>query len=78
MRLDDRWLILVLLGALPGLAQQPAPGKADAADKPLPTGSVTGRVYLSDTKAPARKATVCLQPAAAMTADAPPGRGQGR
>jgi hypothetical protein len=77
MRLEYRWLIFVLLYALPGLGQQPAPGKAAAADKPLATGSVTGRVYLSDTKMPARKATVYLQPAAALIADAPPGRNQG-
>jgi len=76
MQLEYRWIILVLLYALPGLGQQPGPGKATAAEKPLPTGSVTGRVYLSDTKAPARKATVYLQPVAALVADAPEGHGQ--
>jgi hypothetical protein len=75
MRLEYRWVILVLLSALPGLSQQPGPGKA-AADKPVATGSVTGRVYLGDTKAPARKAIVYLQPAAALVADAPEGNGQ--
>jgi hypothetical protein len=75
MRLEYRWIILVLLSALPGLSQQPGPGKA-AADKPVATGSVTGRVYLGDTKAPARKAIVYLQPAAALVADAPEGNGQ--
>ncbi len=76
MRLEYRWVILLLLCALTSQGQQPAPGKAAAADKPLATGSVTGRVYLSDTKAPARKAFVYLEPAAALLEDAPEGRGQ--
>ncbi len=76
MRLEYRWLILLLLYALTTLGQQPAPGKAAAVEKPVATGSVTGRVYLSDTKAPARKATVYLQPVAELVADAPASHGQ--
>lgn len=76
MRLKYRWTIFVLLSALPGLGQQPGPGKAASAEKPPATGSVTGRVYLSDTKAPARKATVYLQPVAELVADAPESHGQ--
>ncbi len=76
MRLKYRWVILVLLCGFPGLGQQPGPGKPIAADKPIATGTVTGRVYLSDTKAPARKATVYLEPAAALLADAPESHGQ--
>ena len=76
MRLEYRWAIFVLLSALTTLGQQPAPAKAAAVEKPVATGSVTGRVYLSDTKAPARKATVYLQPVAALVADAPESPGQ--
>jgi hypothetical protein len=72
MRLEHRWVIIVLLCALTSQGQQPA----KTPEKPASTGSVTGRVYLNDTKAPARKATVYLQPAAALTADVPQGHGQ--
>jgi hypothetical protein len=37
--------------------------------------TVTGHVYLSDTKGPARKATVYLHSVAALEADTPPRRG---
>jgi hypothetical protein len=76
MRLEYRWVIFVLLSALTTLGQQPAPGKAAAVEKPPATGSVTGRVYLNDTKAPARRATVYLQPVAELVADAPDSHGQ--
>lgn len=44
--------------------------------KAAPSGLVTGHVYLDDTKAPGRKATVYLEPVSGLQADAPPSRGE--
>jgi hypothetical protein len=65
-----QWVTLFLC-ALTSAAQQPGKTPDAAIDKPAATGSVLGRVYLDDTKAPARKATVYLQPAAALIEDSP-------
>jgi hypothetical protein len=64
--------LVVFLGFLTSAAQQPEEGKTpDAAAGKVFIGTVTGHVYLEDTKAPARKATVFLQPVAALLADEP-------
>jgi hypothetical protein len=65
-----QWVTLFLC-ALTSAAQQPGKTPDAGIDKPAATGSVLGRVYLDDTKAPARKATVYLQPAAALIEDSP-------
>lgn len=73
MRSDRRWLFAIFLSAFTALAQQnPADKPPDASDKPA---TVTGHVYLSDTKGPARKATVSLQTVASLEADTPPRHG---
>ena len=66
MRFAHQWFIIILLGTLTSIAQQPATGKTSDAvtDKPAASGTISGHVYLSDTKGPARRATVHLQPAA--------------
>ena len=73
-----QWATLFLC-SLTSAALQPGKTPEGAIDKPAATGSVLGRVYLDDTKAPARKATVYLQPAAALIEDSPndPTRAQG-
>lgn len=73
MRSDHRSLFAVFLLAFTAVAQQKASAKPpEAAEKP---STVTGHVYLSDTKGPARKATVYLHSVAALEADTPPRRG---
>lgn len=73
MRSDHRWLFAIFFSALVAVAQQNLPAKPpDASDKPA---TVTGHVYLSDTKGPARKATVYLHSVTALEADTPPRRG---
>lgn len=42
--------------------------------KPVSSSTVTGRVFFADTRTPARKARVYLQPVAVLEADAPPNR----
>ncbi len=75
MRLKTRWVIVILVCTLNCVSQQPANGTSGiAADKPSATGTVNGHVYLDDSKAPARKAKVYLQPAAALQSDAPEDR----
>jgi hypothetical protein len=64
------WVALGLC-ALSVAAQQTGKTPDAAIEKPGATGAVLGRVYLNDTKAPARKATVYLQPAAELTDDSP-------
>jgi hypothetical protein len=72
MRLKTQWVVVVFICTLNGIAQQPANGTSGfAADRPPGTGTVTGRVYLDDTKGPARKAKVSLQPADALQSNAP-------
>ena len=80
MRFEQQWFIVILLGTLTSVAQQPATGKTSDAvtDKTAPSGTLGGHVYLSDIKGPARRATVHLQPAAALQIDAPPVHDQGR
>lgn len=75
MRFDPRWVLFVLLSVLTGFAQQSATGKplGSANEK---EGTVSGHVYLSDTKGPARKATVYLKPVPALAEDAPKDRGR--
>jgi hypothetical protein len=77
MRIVYRCVILVFAYSLTTVAEQPPTGKTTdlATEKTPVTGTVTGHVYLNDTKAPARKGTVYLQPVAALLVDAPPGRG---
>ncbi len=73
MRSDHRWLFAIFLSAFTAVAQQnPSAKPPDAAEKP---GTVTGHVYLSDTRGPARRATVNLQTVASLEADTPPRRG---
>jgi len=79
MRLETQWVVVVFLCTLNGVAQQPANGTSGlAADKRPGTGTVTGRVYLDDTKGPARKAKVSLQPAEALQSNAPHSRSSGQ
>ena len=58
MRFEHQWFIVILLGTLTSVAQQPATGKTSDAvtDKPAASGVISGHVYLSDTKGPARGA----------------------
>ncbi|MGA7313841.1 MAG: carboxypeptidase-like regulatory domain-containing protein [Silvibacterium sp.] len=78
MRFEHRWAVVVLLCTLTGVAQQPATDKnSDAAAEKPAYGTVSGRVFLDDTKGPARKATVYLQPVAALMADKPPDHNHG-
>lgn len=73
MRTDSRLLFAIILSAFTAVAQQnPAAKPPDASEKP---STVAGHVYLSDTKGPARKATVYLHSVAALEADTPPRRG---
>lgn len=44
----------------------------DTSEKPTASATVTGHVFLDDTKSPARKAEVYLEPVASLQADAPP------
>ena len=79
MRFEHQWFIVILLGTLTSVAQQPATGKTSDAvtDKPA-SGTLSGHVYLSDTKGPARRATVYLQPAAALQIHRPNVHDQGQ
>ncbi len=74
------WLILVFLLCVAICdAQQANDRKApDGVERAAPDATVTGHIYLDDTKAPGRKATVYLEPAAALQADAPPNRSGGQ
>jgi hypothetical protein len=80
MRLAHRWVIVLFLCAGNGFAQQSATSKASdvANEKQATTGTVTGHVYLDDTRKPAHKAMVSLQPVAALQADAPNDHGRGQ
>lgn len=73
MRSEHQWFILILLGTLTSVAQQPATRTtSDAAtDKRAAGGTVSGHVYLSDTKGPARRVNVYLQPAALLQISKP-------
>jgi len=69
-----RWVIVILfLCAVTSVAQQPENDKTSGAatEKPSANGTVTGHAILSDTKGPARKATVYLVPTATMLEDGP-------
>jgi hypothetical protein len=79
MRLKTQWVVVVFVCTLNGVAQQPVNGTSGlAADRPSSTGTVTGRVYLDDTKGPARRAKVSLQPADALQSNTPHSRGGGQ
>jgi hypothetical protein len=79
MRLETQWVVVVFLCTLNSVAQQPANGASGlAADRPSSTGTVTGHVYLDDTKGPARKAKVSLQPTDALQSNAPHNRSSGQ
>lgn len=80
MRFEYQWFVVILLGTLSSLAQQGLTGKNPDATtaNPVAHGTLSGHVYLSDTKGPARSATVYLQAAAALQIDAPDVRGDGR
>ncbi len=69
-------LILVYLLGLASCDAQQANDRntSDGAAKAPPDATVTGHVYLDDTKAPGRKATVYLEAAATLQADAAPKR----
>jgi hypothetical protein len=74
----SRLVIAILFCSTVSAAQQPRDGKApDAAERGAPSGTVSGHVYFADTKAPARKAMVYLEPVATLQRDAPPDRGGG-
>jgi hypothetical protein len=75
-----QWVTVFFLCSLASFGQQPATGSApNASSVNIPvSGVVNGHVYLGDTKTPARKATVYLQPAAALREDGPPGGGNRR
>jgi hypothetical protein len=79
MRVPYRCVMLICLGSLTCSGQQPAPDKTPntSSSSVIATGAVNGHVYLMDTKAPGRKATVYLQPVASLLADGPPGSGRG-
>jgi hypothetical protein len=53
-------------------AQANDPKAPDHSLKAAPSSTVNGHVYLDDTKAPARKAQVYLEPATSLETDAPP------
>lgn len=72
------WILAFLVCVASCDAQQPNDDRADGVQKLSPNATVTGHVYLDDTRAPARKATVYLEPAAALQADAPPNRSAGQ
>jgi hypothetical protein len=75
MRATDRFLTGILFCSTLCAAQEVKGRKAtDASVKPAPSGAVIGHIYLDDTKAPGRKATVYLEPVAPMQADMPPDR----
>ncbi len=79
MRLRARWVSALLGCSLQCFAQQPTDSTPAAApDRPSSTGTVTGHVFLEDTKGPARKATVYLQPAAALQSNEPRDRTSGQ
>jgi len=80
MRLEHQWFIVILLGTHASVAHQPATGKASEAvtDKPVASSTLSGHVYLSDTKGPARRANVYLEPAAALQVDTPNVHDQGQ
>jgi hypothetical protein len=66
-------LALLLCSANLGAhAQAKVPEDPGRPMKPVSASIVTGHVYLDDTKAPARKAKVYLQPAASLEVDTPP------
>jgi hypothetical protein len=71
-------IFIILLCTLTSAAQQPMTGKTPDAPAANPAGAVSGHVYLNDTKAPARKATVYLQPAASLLEDTPNDQGHGQ
>jgi len=69
----NRLLTTILFCSIACAAQQARDRKAlDDIERTAPSGTVTGHVYLDDTKAPGRKATVYLEPVAPLLADAPP------
>lgn len=77
MRLDHRLIIALLIcnatSSAPQASQTAGDRKApDTSEKTVASGTVTGRVFLDDTKSPARKASVYLVPATSLQADAPP------
>lgn len=72
MRIPSLCLFVFVLAPLAAAAQQPGETKPPEAAAKAPSGTITGHVYLEDLKLPARKATVYLQPAAALLADPPP------
>ena len=80
MRCEHPWFIFLLLGALPSIAQQFASGQTSIAvtGKAVPSGTLSGHVYLSDTKGLARRANVYLQSAASLQIDAPNDHDQGQ
>jgi hypothetical protein len=78
MRFEPRWLTAILLSTLTCVAQQLASDKVSdvVTNKPVSSGAVSGRVFLGDTKGPARRATVRLQPVATLRTDVPSILGQ--
>jgi len=75
MRVRYQVAMVVFLCSVTGIGQQqPASGNNSNAPSGN-SGVVNGRVFLGDTKAPARNAKVYLQPAASLLAYGPPGHG---
>jgi hypothetical protein len=71
----SRFILAVLFCSTICVAAQLNDRKAsDGSDTALSSATVAGRVFLDDTKAPCRKATVYLQPTASLDADPPPDR----
>jgi hypothetical protein len=82
MRVRFQVAMAILLCTLTSIGQQPPASAKDpnasSGNSPAVPGVVNGRVYLSDTKSPARSARVYLQPLASLLADGPPGQGNGQ
>jgi hypothetical protein len=73
MRLDQRLVISLLICTATTSAQQADERKpTETTEKAALAGTITGHVFLGDTKSPARKASVYLEPLASLQADAPP------
>lgn len=78
MKSERRLMVSFLLCSAISASGQLNDGRTpETPEKGVPSGTVTGHVYLDDTKAPARRAEVYLEPVASLEADAPPDRSGG-
>jgi hypothetical protein len=81
MRVRSQMAIVIFLSSLTSIGQQQPPSGKDPntpSGSSQASGVVTGRVYLGDTRAPARSATVYLQPVASLLAGGFPGHNNGQ